>query len=98
AGLAILLAHALFKACLFLVVGIIDHQTGTRDLRELSGVGARMPWVAGAALLAGASMAGLPPMLGFVAKESVFAAVLDVARSPEGDGTGLATYAGWVVL
>ncbi len=98
AGLAVLLAHALFKACLFLVVGIVDHQTGTRDLRELSGVGARMPWVAGAAAIAGASMAGLPPLLGFVGKESVLAALLDVAHTADGDGTGLASYAGWAVV
>ena len=73
AGLALLLAHALFKATLFLVVGIVDHSTGTRDLRELSGVGRRLPVLAVAATLAGASMAGLPPLLGFVAKESVLA-------------------------
>ena len=72
AGLAMLCAHALFKAPLFLVVGIIDHSTGTRDLRELSGLRTRMPvvfWTSAAAL---ASMAGLPPLAGFVAKESVF--------------------------
>ena len=40
AGVAMLIAHALFKATLFLVVGIVDHSTGTRDLRKLSGVGA----------------------------------------------------------
>ena len=47
AGLAMLIAHALFKAALFLVVGIVDHQTGTRDLRELSGVGRSAPVLAG---------------------------------------------------
>jgi len=74
AGAAMLLAHALFKAALFLVVGIIDRATGTRDVRELSGLGRRMPVVCGLAVLAAASMAGLPPTLGFVAKEGVFAA------------------------
>ncbi|WP_067432347.1 Na+/H+ antiporter subunit A [Nocardioides jensenii] len=77
AGLAMLLAHALFKATLFLVVGIIDHNAGTRDLRELSGVGARLPVVFAASVVAAASMAGLPPMLGFVGKESVFGALLE---------------------
>ena len=96
AGLAMVAAHALFKACLFLVVGIVDHSTGTRDLRKLSGVGRSMPVLAVAAVLAGASMAGLPPLLGFVAKESVYAALLDVAT--DGDGTGLGGLAGWVVL
>ena len=81
AGAAMLLAHALFKAALFLVVGIIDRATGTRDVRELSGLGRRMPVVCGLAVLAAASMAGLPPTLGFVAKEGVFAALPPAARS-----------------
>ncbi|MGW5671451.1 Na+/H+ antiporter subunit A [Micromonospora sp. NPDC003776] len=74
AGTAMLLAHALFKAALFLVVGILDHSAGSRDLRDLSGVGRAAPVLAGVATLAAASMAGLPPLLGFVAKEAVFAA------------------------
>ncbi|SCG52508.1 Na+/H+ antiporter subunit A [Micromonospora halophytica] len=77
AGVAMLLAHALFKAALFLVVGIIDHDVGTRDLRELSGLGRRAPVLAGIATLAAASMAGVPPLLGFVAKEAVLAALTD---------------------
>ncbi|MEV0088283.1 hydrogen gas-evolving membrane-bound hydrogenase subunit E [Saccharopolyspora sp. NPDC050642] len=76
AGTAMLLAHGLFKATLFLVVGIIDHQAGTRDIRELSGLGRRMPWLAMIATLGAASMAGLPPMLGFVGKEAAFSAYL----------------------
>ncbi|MGC4895819.1 Na+/H+ antiporter subunit A [Micromonospora sp. DT31] len=74
AGAAMLAGHALFKAALFLVVGILDHAAGTRDLRELSGVGRSVPMLATVAALAAASMAGVPPLLGFVAKESVFAA------------------------
>ncbi|SCG70832.1 Na+/H+ antiporter subunit A [Micromonospora coxensis] len=77
AGVAMLLAHALFKAALFLVVGIIDHDVGTRDLRELSGLGRRAPVLAGVATLAAASMAGVPPLLGFVAKEAVLAALTE---------------------
>src|SRR3546814_17226318 len=73
-----LLAHALFKATLFLSVGIIDKSTGTRDLRELSGLAHKMPVVFTAAAIAAASMAGLPPMLGFIGQESVFAALLVV--------------------
>lgn len=96
AALALLLAHALFKATLFLVVGIVDHTAGTRDLRALSGVGRKLPWVAVLACVAGASMAGLPPLLGFTAKESVLAALLDVAHT--GDGTGVPAYLGWAVV
>ncbi|WP_204396824.1 Na+/H+ antiporter subunit A [Agromyces aurantiacus] len=76
AGTALLLAHALFKAALFLTVGIVDHASGTRDLRLLSGLGRRMPWLAAFATIAAASMAGVPPLLGFVAKEAVFTAEL----------------------
>lgn len=73
-GLAMLLAHALFKATLFLVVGVIDRATGTRDLRVLSGLGRRLPVTTAVAVLATASMIGLPPTIGFVAKEAAFEA------------------------
>ncbi|NHC23631.1 Na+/H+ antiporter subunit A [Nocardioides sp. IC4_145] len=96
AGLALLLAHALFKATLFLTVGVIDHSTGTRDLRRLSGLGRRMPALAVAATLAAASMAGLPPLLGYVAKESVLVALVDVAK--KGDGTGMGQLSGWLLV
>ena len=71
AGLALVFAHSLFKAALFMIVGAIDHTTGTRDIQELSGLGRREPLVAGLATLAAASMAGIPPLWGFVAKEAV---------------------------
>ncbi|HRO29240.1 Na+/H+ antiporter subunit A [Citricoccus sp.] len=71
AGLAMLAAHALFKAPLFMVVGIIDHEAGTRDLARLSGIGRNHPWLFGTAVVCAASMAGIPPLFGFVAKESV---------------------------
>ncbi|MFR9766878.1 Na+/H+ antiporter subunit A [Nocardia sp. SC052] len=77
AGVALVVAHALFKACLFLVVGIIDHGAGTRDLRRLSGLGRRAPVLCATAVLAALSMAGIPPLLGFVGKESALNAVLD---------------------
>jgi multicomponent Na+:H+ antiporter subunit A len=96
AGLALLLAHALFKATLFLVVGIVDHATGTRDLRQLTGLGRRLPLLTVTATLAAGSMAGLPPLLGYVAKESVLVALVDVAR--EGDGTGIAATTGWLLV
>ncbi|MCU1543931.1 MAG: monovalent cation/H+ antiporter subunit [Microbacteriaceae bacterium] len=76
AGLALLLAHALYKSTLFLVVGIVDHRAGTRDLRKLSGLGREAPVLAVIAALALVSMVGLPPAFGFVAKEAVFTAFM----------------------
>ena len=76
-GLAMLIAHATFKAPLFFVVGIIDTSTGTRDLTKLSGLRKSMPVVAVMAVLAAISMAGIPPMLGFAAKEAGYAGLLD---------------------
>ncbi|TVR47399.1 MAG: DUF4040 domain-containing protein [Puniceicoccaceae bacterium] len=61
--------HVFFKGCLFMVVGIVDHATHTRDLRQLGGLGRRMPLLAVIALLSAASMAGLPGTLGFLSKE-----------------------------
>ncbi|ROR54068.1 multisubunit sodium/proton antiporter MrpA subunit /multisubunit sodium/proton antiporter MrpB subunit [Luteococcus japonicus] len=72
AGLTLLVAHAVFKAGLFLSVGTIDHATGTRDVRRLSGLARQMPVLVVATVLCAASMAGLPPMLGFVGKEAVY--------------------------
>ncbi|WP_204300504.1 Na+/H+ antiporter subunit A [Actinoplanes campanulatus] len=77
AGTAMLFAHALFKAALFLVVGVIDKAAGTRDLRRLDGWGRRAPLLVIVAVPAALSMAGLPPAIGFAGKEAVFAALLD---------------------
>ena len=81
AGVALLLAHALFKATLFLAVGLIDHRVGTRDLRKLSGLGREAPFLTGIAALAAASMAGIPLTAGFVAKEAVLGGFLESAAS-----------------
>ncbi len=75
AGAAIMVAHALFKSSLFMVVGAIDHATGTRDIRELAGLGRAHPGLAIIAIAATASMAGAPPFLGFVGKEAAFEAL-----------------------
>jgi multicomponent Na+:H+ antiporter subunit A len=72
AAAVLLLAHAMFKAALFMVAGIVDHQTHTRDIRRLSGVGRRMPALAVVGTVAAMSMAGLPPLFGFVAKEGAY--------------------------
>lgn len=67
--------HAAFKGALFLVAGAVEHATGTRDLRELGGLQAVMPLTASAATLAALSMAGLPPLGGFISKELFYEAV-----------------------
>ncbi|MFC7449480.1 Na+/H+ antiporter subunit A [Rhodococcus daqingensis] len=75
AGITMVVAHAMFKAALFMVVGIIDHTTGTRDIRKLAHLGKRAPALCAIAVLAAASMAGLPPFLGFVGKEGALEAI-----------------------
>ncbi|WP_430637086.1 hydrogen gas-evolving membrane-bound hydrogenase subunit E [Sphingomonas hankookensis] len=64
-----ILNHAAFKAALFMHAGIVDHETGTRDLRRLGGLAAIMPLTATLGMLAAAAMAGLPPLGGFISKE-----------------------------
>lgn len=76
AAVAFLISHALYKATLFMVVGDIQHQTGTRLVNEIHGLHKAMPVTFMAALVAGASMAGLPPLLGFYVKELVYEANL----------------------
>ena len=68
-----ILAHALYKSALFLVVGIVDHETGTRDLRRLGGLRRAMPFTFAIGGLAALSTAGLPPLFGFLAKETLLA-------------------------
>lgn len=64
-----ILNHAAFKATLFMHAGIVDHETGTRDMRRLGGLAAIMPLTAALGVLAAAAMAGLPPLGGFISKE-----------------------------
>ena len=71
-----LLNHAAFKAALFFAVGIIDHETGTRELPQLGGLRRVMPVTFVLALLAALSMAGLPPLGGFISKELFYEAML----------------------
>ena len=68
-----ILAHALYKSALFLAVGIVDHETGTRDLRRLGGLRKSMPLTFVITTIAALSMAGLPPLFGFLAKETLLA-------------------------
>ncbi len=74
---AFVLVHALYKAALFMLVGALDHATGERRLTHLHGLRRALPTLALAAALAGASKAGLPPLLGFASKEATYLATLD---------------------
>jgi multicomponent K+:H+ antiporter subunit A len=69
--------HAIFKASLFMAAGIIDHETGTRDMRKLNGLWPYMPITATLAMVAAAAMAGVPLLNGFLSKEMFFAETLD---------------------
>ena len=75
--------HVFYKGCLFMVVGIIDHATGVRDVRKLGGLRTRMPLLALIALFAGASMAGFPGSLGFISKEYMLKEKFDYWSSPD---------------
>jgi multicomponent K+:H+ antiporter subunit A len=73
-----MLNHATFKASLFMAVGIIDHETGTRDIRRLSGLYRFMPVTATLAIISAASMAGVPLLNGFLSKEMFFAETIEM--------------------
>ncbi|WP_110602555.1 monovalent cation/H+ antiporter subunit A [Salinicola lusitanus] len=77
AGLFHIINHAMFKAALFMSSGIIDHETGTRDIRKLSGLRHSMPMTAALSGLAAASMAGVPLLNGFISKEMMLTETLE---------------------
>ncbi|MEQ3554775.1 hydrogen gas-evolving membrane-bound hydrogenase subunit E [Pseudonocardia nematodicida] len=85
-------AHALFKATLFMLVGIIDKEAGSRDVRELGGLRQVMPVTATLTGIAALSMAGIPPLIGFVSKETLFEGFLEADFAP-GAGPVAATAA-----
>ena len=95
AGIALLIGHALFKSSLFLVVGVIDRQLSTRDIRELSGVARQAPVMAAFSVIAVASMVGIIPTIGFVGKESALTALLYEAA--HGSTWGIVAFAGVVL-
>jgi multicomponent Na+:H+ antiporter subunit A len=85
------LTHALYKAALFLIAGAIDHETGSRDITVLGGLRSKMPLTFIATGLAALSMIGLPPVLGYIAKEEMYLAMVG------GDALSLLTLAIMVV-
>ncbi len=78
AALLYLVVHALYKATLFMVTGIIDKKTGTRDIYQLGNLWKKMPLTLGSAILALASMASLPPMMGYISKKVIFEAKVQI--------------------
>jgi multicomponent K+:H+ antiporter subunit A len=74
--------HATFKASLFMSAGIIDHETGTRDMGKLSGLFRFMPITGTLAIVACAAMAGVPLLNGFISKEMFFAETVQLAAHP----------------
>ena len=79
AGVFHIINHAIFKASLFMAAGIIDHETGTRDMRRINGLWGAMPYTATLAMVAAAAMAGVPLFNGFLSKELFFAETVEVA-------------------
>jgi multicomponent Na+:H+ antiporter subunit A len=77
AAVVLLLAHGLYKGALFLVAGALDHETGTRDIMQLGGLFPVMKLTAIGAGLAALSMAGLPPLFGFISKEMSYEVALE---------------------
>ncbi|WP_089685160.1 putative monovalent cation/H+ antiporter subunit A [Billgrantia gudaonensis] len=75
-----LLAHSLYKGALFMVAGILDHETGTKDVTAMGGLRALMPLTSGVALVAALSLAGVPPLLGFIGKELMLDSVLGASH------------------
>ncbi len=89
AGVFHILNHATFKASLFMAAGIIDHETGSRDMRKLNGLWKYMPWTALLAIVASSAMAGVPLLNGFLSKEMFFAEALESDARPA-DGVAAA--------
>lgn len=87
AAMAYIVNHAAFKGALFLVAGAVEHETGTRRIDRLGDLGRTMPVLAGVAVLAALSLAGLPPSGGFLSKEAVVDALLQ-GRALVGEGAG----------
>src|SRR5690606_34173652 len=74
-----LFVHAFYKAALFMVAGALEHGTGRKDAEQLGGLARVIPWTCAAAGLAALSMAGMPPVLGFIGKEVLYESALATA-------------------
>lgn len=86
------IAHACFKSGLFMLMGIVDHQAGTRKIDRLPALRTAMPWTFWATVIGLASMAGVPPLLGFISKEMVFASFLEIEGASSWIAFGIAAF------
>ncbi|CAM3183651.1 DUF4040 family protein [Corynebacterium gottingense] len=93
AALTHTLAHALFKSSLFMLIGVVDHEAGSRDMRRLGKLWDKMPFTFASTVSAAASMAAIPPLFGFISKESILAAFEDTEY-----GMALLLIAGFAAL
>jgi multicomponent Na+:H+ antiporter subunit A len=84
AAMMFLVVHSLYKAALFLMIGLVDHETGTREVDQLRGLARAMPVTFVAGALAAISMAGIPPFFGFIGKEFLYKAGLGLIRRRSG--------------
>ncbi|MGK3992230.1 monovalent cation/H+ antiporter subunit A [Sorangium sp. So ce1024] len=82
AGVFHIMNHATFKASLFMAAGVVDHETGTRDIRRLNGLIRSMPRTGALALVASGAMAGVPLLNGFLSKEMFFAETMFLSAHP----------------
>ena len=80
AGVFHIMNHAVFKASLFMAAGIIDHETGSRDMRKINGLFKYMPYTAVLAIVAASAMAGVPLLNGFISKEMFFQEAVDLTK------------------
>ena len=78
AAVTFILVHALYKAALFLVTGIVDHAVHTRDISQISGLRKVMPWVFVASFVAALSSAGVPLTFGFISKDLIYEATMNI--------------------
>lgn len=81
-AMLLLPVHALYKSALFLAAGAVDHAVGSRAISRLGGLAGSIPWLAAGALMAALSMAGLPPLAGFIAKELLYETTLQAPLWP----------------
>lgn len=88
-------SHAIFKAALFMLIGVVDHEAGTRRYSKLRGLKLNMPVTKTLVIIAAASMAGLPPLFGFVSKEKIIDATLE---TPVADADYIVLLIGVIVI